>query len=256
MAFLAGFGLAFSARGENNLRFMESQDSAATLFYTWWPRIEANKNKIVGIAGGIVALVAIISFYSWHSKQTQIDAGDAVTEQIISLQPGVDPSRAADGYLNVYTEHEGTLAGERALLQGAAILFTEGKYTDAQMDFQRYLDARPDGQFSGQASLGVAKCLEAEGKLNDAAGSYQHIISDIADAQAVVAAKFALAQINVQQKNYADALRLFQDVAQSDPYSATGSEAAQYAYDLRSKVPSTQTAPASPTATAPFQLNH
>lgn len=213
-------------------------------------------NLIFGVTGAIVAVVAIISFIYWHSQQTQIDAGDALTSALISLQqPGADASRTADSYLYVHTQYPGTLAGQRSLLQGAAVLFTEGKYADAQSYFQQYLDAHPDGEFSGLASLGVAKCLEAAGKLNDASGAYQHIIADIADPQAVVTAKFALGQINLEQKNYADAARNFQDVAQSAPYSALGEEAAQYAYDLRSKVPSAPTTAPAPTS-APFKLNH
>ncbi len=148
---------------------METND-ASSLLFKWWPQIEANKNRIItGIA--IVAVVVLgYSFYSWHHTQTQIDSGDAVTQALVSLPANSDLSQVANRYLGISDEYGSTLAGQRALMQGASALFMAGKYADAQGVFQRYADAHPDGEFSGQATLGVAKCMEAQGKLNDAAG--------------------------------------------------------------------------------------
>jgi TolA-binding protein len=255
---------------------MQSQDAADTFLIKWWPQIEANKNRIMGVAGIVAAVVLIAFFISWRHEQNQIAAGNALTEAMITLAPNSDPAKIADTYLGIADEYRNTPAGDRSLLEGAAALFTAGKYTDAQSYFEQYLQAHPDGEFSGQSALGVAKCLEAQGKLNDAAGAYEHVINDFPDAQAVVDAKFSLAQIDIQQNKFADAVQLLQDVAKADPYGALGNEAAQYIYDLRSKVPaSPATAPAtsplatpamSPAATpapahapaspAPFNLSH
>jgi predicted negative regulator of RcsB-dependent stress response len=239
---------------------MDTND-AAGLMFKWWPQIEANKNRIItGIA--VVAVVILgYSFISWHREQNQIDAGDAVTQALISIQPGTDPSQVASQYLNIFDEYGSTLAGQRAQMQGAAALFMGGKYADAQGVFKRYLDAHPDGEFSGQATLGVAKCLEAQGKLDEAAGQYQHVIDDLADEEAVIAAQFSLAQIDLQQKKYDNAVQLFQKVVQADRFGALGSEAAQYLYSMQSRGPAAAPA-AAPTAapakgtSAPFNLSH
>jgi predicted negative regulator of RcsB-dependent stress response len=243
---------------------MDTND-ASSLLFKWWPQIEANKNRIItGIA--IVAVVILgYSFYSWHHTQTQIDAGDAVTQAVVSLPPNSDLAQVASRYLSISDEYGSTLSGQRALMQGAAALFMAGKYADAQGIFQRYADAHPDGEFSGQATLGVAKCQEAQGKLNDAAGTYQHVINDSADEQAVIAAQFSLAQIDLQQKNYDNAAQLFQKVAQSDRYGALGSEAAQFLYSMQSSRPAAAapaaakgaaTTPAATGTAAPFNLSH
>ena len=216
---------------------MESQDAAATFLLKLWPQIEANKNRIATGAVIAVAVVAIISFIVWHRQQNQIAAGDALTQNLITLPPNSNPGQIANAYLGIAEDYPGTPAGARSMLEGAAALFTEGKYTDAQAYFQQFLDAHPDDEFSGDAALGVAKCLEAGGKLNDAQGAYQRVINDFPDSPAVIPAKFALAQVNVQARNYADAFRLFQEVAQAAPYSPLGSEAGQYAYELRSRIP-------------------
>jgi TolA-binding protein len=258
---------------------MQSQDAADTFLIKWWPQIEANKNRIFVVAASAAAVVLIIFFISWRREQNQIAAGEALTAATLTISPNSDPGKVADTYLGIADEYHNTPAGEHSLLQGAAALFAEGKYTDAQAYFQQYVQAHPDDEFAGQAALGVAKCLEAEGKLNDAQGAYQHVIDDIPDAQAVIDAKFSLAQVDVQQHRLADAMQLFQDVAKSDPYGTLGNEAAQYVFNLRSRVPVTSEAtpaaspltmpgtapmvlPAAPPAAAPapapapFNLSH
>jgi predicted negative regulator of RcsB-dependent stress response len=233
---------------------MEMNDPASLLF-KWWPQIEANKNRIFTGTAIVGAVILGYSFYSWHHTQTQIDAGEAMTQALISIQPGTEPGQVASRYLAISDDYSGTLSGQRALMQGAAALFMAGKYADAQGLFQRYGDAHPDGEFSGQAALGVAKCQEAQGKLDAAAGTYQHVISDLADEEAVIAAEFALAEINLGQKKYDSARQLFQKVMDADRFGALGSEAAQYLYSMQSLAPAPAAAPAKGT-TAPFNLSH
>lgn len=251
---------------------METNDAAGLLF-KWWPQIEANKNRI--ITGAIVIAVVVLgySFYSWHHEQNQIAAGEAVTGALVSLPAGSDISQVANMYLGISDQYGGTIAGQRALMQGASALFMAGKYADAQSAFQRYLDNHPDGEFSGQAALGVGKCLESQGKINDAAGAYQHVISDMADEEAIFVAQFSLAQIDLQQQKYDAAAQLLQKVMQGDRYGVLGNQAAQLLNSMQSRAPAPAPAavPAAPAATpatgtqpaapakgtpAPFNLSH
>lgn len=226
---------------------MDSHDTASAFFFRLWPQLEQNKNKIVGGAAIVVLALVIIAFVSWRHSENQIDAGEAMTETLLSLPPNAAPAQVEANYLNVADGHPGTAAGGRALLQAAAVLFSEGKYTDAQTYFQNFCDNNPNSELFGQAELGVAKCLEAEGKYNDAAGRYQYIINNAADSESVIAAKSGLAQIDMQEKNYPDAEQLFQEVAQADPFGELGRQANAYAFELRSKVPAMpSSAPAAP----------
>jgi TolA-binding protein len=231
---------------------MEPQDTTATFLLKLWPQIEANKNRIITGAGIVVAIVAICSLYSWHHEQNQINAGEAFTQALLTVPLNSEPAQIASTYLGVAQDYPSTPAGSRSLLEGAAALFMEGKYTDAQSYFQQFLDAHPDDELSGEAQLGLAKCLDAEGKANEAEGAYQHVINNFPDSSAVLPAKFALARLNVMGKNYADAFRLFQEVAQANPYSPLGQEAGEYAYELRSKIP----AEPSMTPGSKLPLNH
>jgi len=247
---------------------MQSQDAADTFLIKWWPQIEANKNKIFGAAGIIAAVIVVAAFISWRHEQNQIAASEALTQASLTLASNPDPARTADTYLGIADQYRDTPAGERSLLQGAAALFSQSKYSDAQTYFQQFLQAHPDNEFSGQAALGVAKSLEAQGKLNDAAGAYQHVIDDFPDAQAVIDAKFSLAQIDLQQHSDANAVQLFQDVAKSDPYGVLGNEAQQYLFNFQSKAPASPAAMPSvsplatpapahaPASSAPFNLSH
>lgn len=235
-------------------------DTIATFFLKLWPKIEANQNRIIGGVAIVVVVVAAYSFFSWRHEQNQIEAGNALTGTLLAMSTQADAASIGNNFLNVSTEYPNTAAGQRALMEAAAAQFEQGKYPEAQSYFHQYLDAHPEGIFAGQAALGLGKCLEAQGKVNDASGAYQHVISDIADPQSVVEAKYSLARMDMAGANYSEAMRLFSDVAQSDPFGTLGNEAAQYAYLLRSKVPARPvvTAPATTTSPLPasFKLNH
>lgn len=219
-----------------------------------WPWIEANKNRLVTGTAIVLVIVIGVSLYFWRRDENQISAGDAMTQNMITLQPNSTPATVSQGYLDVANDYSGTPAGERALLQAATAVFTQGKYTDAQGYFQSYLDTHPDGQFSGIAALGVAKCLEAEGKTEDAKSAYNKVINDFggSDGQSVLRAHFSLGQLNMQQGKYTDAFTQFQAVYTADQYGPLGNQARQYLIELQSKLPRQPSTAPSPS----FNLSH
>lgn len=221
---------------------MQAQDTTTLFLLKLWPWVEANKNRL--IAGGAIAVLAIFvySFFSWQGKQKEIAAGQALTQ--VALAGGAP----AAAYLKIAEQHPGTIAGQRALLQGAAALFDAGKFADAQMQFQKFLDAHSDSEFSGQAALGVATSLDAQGKTDLAVGAYQRVISNSSDVTVMSAAKFGLARIEESQGRLNDALVHYQDIARANPGGSLGSEATMRLMELRSKLPAPApaTTPAAP----------
>jgi TolA-binding protein len=139
-------------------------------------------------------------------------------------------------------------------------LFIAGKYAEAQTQFQKYLDAFPDSDFTAQASLGIAASLEAQGKIDLATVAYQKAINQSAPVSVAVNAKFALARIAQQQGKIADAEKLYEDIAKQNQGSPYAQEAAMRAMELRtgSVAPAVQTSTAAMTnSPAPsFQLTH
>ena len=232
---------------------MELQDAPAAYIFKLWPKIEANWIRIA-LGGGVIVVAAVlISFYSWQRDQKEITAGKALTQFMMSAPRNASGSQPADLFLKIAGDYQGTSAGQRAMLQGAAMLFEAGRYADAQTQFQKFLDAHPDGLFAAQAALGVATSLDAQGKTDLAAGAYQRVINTSSDLAAASSAKFALAQIDERQNKLTDAMNLYEDVKHNNPNGSLGSEADLRAMELKMKLSS---APPSTAPAAPFKPNH
>src|ERR1017187_1762817 len=160
---------------------MPSQDAPTALLFKLWPWIEANKNRVIAGAAILIAAIFLYSFFSWQREQNEIAAGKALTQLALSPPSTANTGHPAEAYLKIAADYSGTPGGRRAWLQGAAALFAAGRYADAQLQFQKFLDAYPDGDFSAPAALGVAASLEAQGKLDPAVGAYQRIVNGFSD---------------------------------------------------------------------------
>ena len=231
--------------------FMQSQETTASdLVFKLWPWFEANQKRLAYGAALVIIAILVFSFYSYRQNQNEIAAGQALTQAVMSG----GGSGLAEACLKVAADYSGTAAGQRALLQGAAALFTSGNYADAQTQFQKFLDDYPDNFLAPQAAFGVAASLDAQGKTDLAIGAYQRAAGQVTDANVVASAKYALARIAEAQGKLAEAARLYEDVARSFQNSSVGSEAGMRAMELKLKLPA---APVATTpAAAPFTLSH
>jgi predicted negative regulator of RcsB-dependent stress response len=193
---------------------MQAQDTTTLFFLKLWPWVETNKNRLIG--GGVIALVAvfIIWFVACQRESKEIAAGQALTQVALSAS---NPS-------------------------------AEAYFSDAQTQFQKFLDGHSDSEFSGQAALGVAACLDAQGKTDLAVSAYQRVVNGFSDASAASAAKFGLARIDESQGKLNDALVFYQDVARDNSNGSLGSEAEMHLIELRNKLPAAApaTTPAAP----------
>jgi predicted negative regulator of RcsB-dependent stress response len=229
---------------------MELQDAPATYLFKIWPWIETNKVRIASGAGALLVATGLIYFYSWQRDQKEVNAGNDLTQLMISDQHSSTPVQQAGLYLKIARANQNTSAGQRAFLQSATMLFEAGQYAEAQTQFEQFLSQYPDSFFAGQAALGAATSLDAQGKMDLAAAAYQRVISAYPDPLVANYAKYSLAQIDERQGKPAEALKLYQDVASSSHNSSLGSEAGIRTMELKMKQP----APAAP-VTAPFKLN-
>ena len=220
---------------------MQVQDSTTLFLLKLWPWVESNKNRLIGGAAVAVVATAVIWFMVCRGESNEIAAGQAMTKVVLSAS-----APPADAFLKIASGQSGTAAAQRALLQAAAAYFSTGKFPEAQAQFQKYLDAHPEGEFSGQAMLGLAASLDAQGKTDLAGGAYQKVISGSSVATIVSDAKFGVARIAESQGRISDALALYVDVANANPSTSLGSEAAMRSMELRSKLPAPAPAPAAP----------
>jgi TolA-binding protein len=222
-----------------------------------WPWLEANAKRLAFGAALLVIAIFVFSFYNYRQNVNSINAGEALTQAGMSNTG----SQLADACLKIATDYSGTAAGQRALLQGATALFAIDRFADAQVQFQKFLDTYPDNSLAPQAALGVAASLDAQGKTDLAIAAYQKAIGQTADANVLTAAKFALARIDEAQGKFADADKIYSEIARTYPNSSMGSEAQMREAQLKTKAPATTAvapapAAASPTTAAPFTLSH
>src|SRR5271170_2291882 len=135
---------------------MQAQDATTIFLLKLWPRIEANKNRILIVVAIVAAVLAAIWIFYAQRGQNEIAAGEALTQVTVSQ------TATPEAYLKIASDHPNTTAGQRALLQGAGMLFVSGQYADAQAQFQKFLDEHPDSEFFPQAELGIATSLAAQ----------------------------------------------------------------------------------------------
>jgi TolA-binding protein len=153
-------------------------------------------------------------------------------------------------FLKIARDNQNTISGQRAFLQSATMLFEAGQYADAQTQFQQFLNQYPDNFFAGEAALGLAASLDAQGKADLAAAAYQRVISNYPDPIVASYAKYSLAQTDERLGKSADALKLYEEIARSSSGGPLGSEAGLRAMELKSKQPAA--APAATTTALPI----
>ncbi len=231
---------------------MELQDAPATYLFKLWPWIETNKIRIASGAGILLVASGLVSFYSWQRDQKELAAGIEFTQLAMTDARNVTPVQQAGLYWKLAQDNQNTIAGQRAFLQSATMLFAAGQYADAQTQFQQFLSQFPDNFFAGQAALGLAASLDAQGKGDLAATAYQKVISNYPDPVVASYAKFSLAQLDERQGKLPEALGLYEEIIRANPNGALGSEAGLRAMELKTRQPSA--APAAATS-APFKLN-
>ncbi len=226
--------------------------TASDYLFKLWPWIEANLKRIAYAVGAAAVLVFLFLYHSYSQKQKEAAAGLALTQAMVSNS--ANPS--AETYLKIAGAYPGTVAAQRAQLEGAAALFHSGKFPEAQAQFQAFINANPDGAFTPTALLGVAASLEAQGKNDLAIPAYQKAASLSAGPTVGANAKFAMARVYAAQGKTAESLKLYEEVARTYPNSTLGNDAGLRAMELKtqSSAAPAQSAPAA--AAAPFTLTH
>ena len=173
---------------------MQTQDAPAEILFKFWPWLEANKTRLIAAGVGLVAIFGVYSFVTWQHEKTEAEAGDALTQLLVAPAPGTKPEDQASGFARLAEKYAGTAAGQRAQLQAASAFFEAGRFDDAAAQFQKSLAGGVSGALAATAQLGLASCLEAQGKA-EAVAAYQKVISTYPSSSSEQAAKAALARL-------------------------------------------------------------
>ena len=118
--------------------------------------------------------------------------------QVTGARGGAEPAAA---YLKVAADYPKSSAVARALLMAAGSLFSDGKYTEAKAQFDRFGREYGSSPFMGQALLGSAACQDALGKTNEASTAYNDLIRQRPGENFVPQAHFALGRLYEAQND-------------------------------------------------------
>jgi len=221
---------------------MHSDVTEAAAFFKAWAWLDKNKKQVGYAVLGIAVVSLGVWFVVWQQDQKRVAAGEALSRVFVPQtlpQPGGDRrAEPADDYLKVASQYQNSSAESRALLLAGAALFTQGKFADAQTQFDKFLREKPDSSFTSQALLGVAACLDAQNKTNEAITAYKNLVDRRPNDSSVPQAKFALARLYEAQQKPELARPLLEDVARTDPYGGMGAEAGMRLEELKLKYPS------------------
>ena len=198
-------------------------DSNLTLynFIEWF---HAKRKIVIGAAIAIVVVVAALTLMSWKRASDEAAASQALYSlpSVLALNSKPDPADSTT-LLNVAKEHPGTTAGTVAQLLGAQRLFINGKYSEAWQAFTDFATSHVGDPLVAQAQIGIAACLEAEGKTSDAVLKYKEIAASYSsDAEIVFPIKLTLGRLSEAENRPDQADGYYEELARFnapyDPY--------------------------------------
>ncbi|MCX7866088.1 MAG: tetratricopeptide repeat protein [Limisphaera sp.] len=199
----------------------------------WW--IEALgwlelRKKQIGYAAVAVLVVALgISYALYARSQREVAAARALSEAVAPMLLGETQSLASGPLLEVAQRYAGTRAGGHALLLAATALSTEGDLVRAQARFEEFLREYRQSPLLNQAVFGLASCLHAQGRTNEAMDRYQSLAERRLETDPVVfLARLRLGQLCEQRGEWERARRYYEEVARALPMAGLGGEARLY----------------------------
>lgn len=240
--------------------YMSSETTGSTGFYELLAWLEQNKKQLA-IAFVVAVVVGFgIAVYRWQSHQTELAASDA----LLKLRPASgaaekSSSPAGTEFLKVVDQFPSTDAAGRALLLAAGTLFTENKYAEALVQFEKFFKEHGNHALVATAVYGKAASLEAQGKPDEALNAYQELVTKHPQSAVVTDARFGIARVYEAKKQPELALKTYEDMARTNIASAKGNEALIRKEQLLARYPQlvqTNAVAASPTnAPAPLSTN-
>lgn len=219
-----------------------SREDAWIKFLAWF---EVHRRQV--LLGLGVAIVAVTAWYFTRLVRERAEA--SAGRQLLELMARRDTPAPAADFLRLAEAAGRTPAGKHARLLAAERLFRDGKFAEAQAEFERALALAPDGPLAPQAAFGVAASLDAQDKLAEAEAKYREVIARHADGSAAREARLALARLLESKDQPEQALRLYDELIGEPQQGVFAMEARARREALVRRHP--QLAPAAPAAALP-----
>jgi tetratricopeptide (TPR) repeat protein len=222
------------SRPEDCTPYMESDVTESSLAFNLSTWLVKHKNQVLWGAGAVVAIGFVAGFVTWRQHSRQISAGEALSRA--ANRSAMGEAESPEAFVKVAADYPKTMAAGSALLMAGDQYFQQGKYQEAQAQFNRYLQEFPNTSLMGQALFGVAASLDAAGRTNEAVTAYKRIVEQRSDDIVAPQAKLALARLYEAQGNLKQAYDFYEQVARAD-FGSLGSEARSRWGELVAKHP-------------------
>jgi tetratricopeptide (TPR) repeat protein len=182
-------------------------------FYDFLAWLEVNKKRLIQLAAVLIVIGFAVAVVRYVREQKELNA----SAELLALRPPLNAGTnavpiPASSFLNVASQFSGTEASERASLLAAGALFTEGKYAEAQTQFNKFLTDYSNSPWAGEAAYGVASCLEALNKQDEALTAYQNVVNRYGTLAVADEAKQSLARLYEAKKQPEQALKLYDEL--------------------------------------------
>lgn len=200
--------------------------------------LEVNKKRLAIGAGILLALALVAYVWNYARDQRELRSNDALLALNVSFNAPTNLPPATSGdLLKVAREFQGTKAAERASFLAASALFAEGKFAEAQSQFEKFQTEVPGSRFNPSAAIGAAVAVESQGRTAEALTAYQSIATRYPNSSVLTQAKFAMARLHEEKKQLAEAYKLYEEVAKPGTFSTWADQAAQRKEQLSLKHP-------------------
>lgn len=220
-----------------------SREDAWIKFLAWF---EVHRQRVLLGLGVVIVAVTAWYFARLARERAEASAGRQLQELLAQSDA---PAPAAD-FLRLAETAGRTRAGKHARLLAAERLFRDGKYAEAQAEFERALALSPDGVLAPQAAFGIAASLDAQDKLAEAEAKYREVIARHAEGSVAREARLALARLLESKDQPEQALRLYDELISEPQQGVFAMEARARREALVRRHP--QLAAAAPTGALPI----
>lgn len=211
-----------------------SQSDSALKLWMW---ILANQKRLIRAGLAVVVVALVVYAYFNHLENREIEASEALSKAIPArLRETPPPGELAAALLKTAADYAGTKAATHAILRAGSALYADGKYAEAQAQFEKYLSADPGSAFASQAAFGIAACLDAAGKGTEAAAKYEEVSKRYPGEGVSEESKLALANLYAAQNKPDMAYKLYEDILQT-ARGASGQEAYNRHEELAQQFP-------------------
>jgi predicted negative regulator of RcsB-dependent stress response len=192
---------------------MQSEPARSHRFYEILAWVEVNRKKLAIAAIIGLALTLVLAIYKWHQGERESKASQALTNlRPPGLVSSNAPSARAEDFLKLADEYRDTQAAERAWLIGAGSLFADGKFTEAQTQFEKFLNDYSKSPWTAQAFFGIAAALDAQNRVDDALAKYQEVITRYPGNSIADQARFSLGRLYEYKNQPRQALASYDEI--------------------------------------------